>query len=751
MTSPTTGTADIETKPTRRGTAQPKVRRVSAWKPDVRWAHPLEAAMWCYSLALVVDYPLFGIPPWALVLVGPIGALIGVGRARRAWPEHEFGTALVQSMSGLAVTASFAAAAWLVYACWTSPLRAVGWLALALVLLGGWYWVLRTSAPRRAARVVEERERAQMERATATWKEIFEAARLPLRVVETRPTRAGYVVAVEPVDDRHTVTFEALESAIPALTAKAASLLAREGITLGAGAIRPERTEAAHVHLIHVCTRQVLRESIPFEPFEQAPATIRDPIDIGLYEDGSPVALTFGGAQGGVNGKIVGATGSGKSRCTNAMIGRLGECGDVLIGVVASNKLVPLVYPWIKPWLEGKTDRPAIDFVAGQDPNQVLLMMAAIYQIVCWRNAQLSDEDVHVPTPQAPAIVLFIEESGKMADRRETVTLHDGTVANFSKLLHMIMAEDRSSQVSLIPLNQTDLYGSLGEYGSEIARNTPLRICLKTLAPQDGMSVLPGLKASYTDTSKLQHNSMLVQPSIEDPRVMPAKAYNLGGAEIAPIAERNARWRPDLEPELVDVLGELWTGRWDAERLPELATAARRNGLEWPVGQPNTGGTGRGDMGGIDDTDRALWDMIDREKARDQQQATPSSWVPQQNSGDGEGGWPDAEKGVAELAAAANLPAITLPEPLHSVIKLLGDPQAPKDFISTRQLAILLDRVPADASDEELREAARKLGRELAAIDDEIRSEQRGRLQGFDVPKLKQVAARIAKNRGAGQ
>src|SRR5690606_23748604 len=114
-----------------------------------------------------------------------------------------------------------------------------------LVLLGGWYWVLRTSAPRVATQVLEEREQALIERSTATWNDILAAAGLRLQVIETRPTRAGYVIGVEPVDDSKPVSFATLESSLSDVTTKAAALLAREGVTVRAGDIRVEETDAA--------------------------------------------------------------------------------------------------------------------------------------------------------------------------------------------------------------------------------------------------------------------------------------------------------------------------------------------------------------------------------------------------------------------------------------------------------------------------------------------------------------------------
>lgn len=738
MTTPTPA-VDIE-KPTRRpatpaATAElPKPRRLASYVPDHRWAHPLEAALWALVLALVASVPAFHIPPWTMGAIGLVAATVGIGRARRCWRPEDYGEDIRSAMSMLAIVSGVFVGAWLIFAVATHPFTAVGLLALITVFCGGWYAHLRTIAKREAkaieiAREEAEaaREQAQLDEAVTAWNAILASVNQKLKVVEIRPTRAGYVLGVEPSEVGKAVSFASLTVALPDLTVKASAALASTGVTIRAGDIRLEETAAAHVHLIHVCTKHVLSEVIPFEPIAE-PTSAKDPADFALYEDGREVTVTVAGETGGTNGKVVGTMGSGKTTTTNSMIGRNGECVDLLIGVVANSKLVPLVYPWLKPWLEGKTAKPAIDFVAGQSPQQVLNMLAGLYLIVTSRNAKLSNNAVHVVTPAEPAIVLYVEEAGKMAPRRETVLLHTGQRVHFSQLIDMICSEDRAAMVSLFLLNQNDLYGSLGEYGAEIARNTPFRICLKTLAPQDGTSVLPGLNAAYSDTSKLRHHSMLVQPSIDEPRVMRAKSYSLVGTEqIYPIALRNAAWRPELEPDLAALLGDVWHDRWNADRLPELAAAARADGLEWPVtGKP------------VDPIEAELHNMIAQTMASDSPTADDPRKV-----GDIE--LPDPAVGVAELNAITNKPALTLPEPLQSVMKLLAEEPAPKDWISTQQLAILLERVAPDADVAERKAAAQKLGRELSTIDERIRAEPKDRMQGYDVPRLKKLAAEIAR------
>ncbi len=425
---------------------------------------------------------------------------------------------------------------------------------------------------------------------------------------------------------------------------------------------------------------------------------------------------------------------SGKSVLGRTYVGRAGETVDFLVGVIAVSKLVPFAYPWLRPWIEGRTDRPALDFVAGQNPSRALEALAMVWRYVCEINAtSLGNVDVHQPTSGRPGMVVFIEEAGKAATlRAEKVTTHDGRTVDFSELLKMICSESRSAQVKIVLINQAALYDSFGAFGAEIARNTPERICLRTLSFSDGPNTLPALSGNReVDTTKLRNHTALMQSGLDADRAMPFKAYNLTPGQVHDVAVRNAAHRPHLDADLTAVLGLAWSARWDADRLPELVGKARRDGYTWPGG-------GTVEVAVMDEIDRELQRMLDQE-----QPTTPPS-----EPGPGPAGMPDAEAGIAELReAAARMATPTLPEPLLSVMRILADPRAPKEFVSTRQLAILIDRVDPHAPEPELKEAARKLGRELAALDSQLRTEQRDRLMGYPVPLLRSVARRL----GGGQ
>ncbi|MGB6163389.1 MAG: hypothetical protein WBF75_12620 [Pseudonocardiaceae bacterium] len=85
------------------------------------------------------------------------------------------------------------------------------------------------------------------------------------------------------------------------------------------------------------------------------------------------------------------------------------------------------------------------------------------------------------------------------------------------------------------------------------------------------------------DTTKLRNHTLLVQPSADVPRVIPAKAYELDGVDqIASVAARNTATTPRLPAWLQAQLGGTYAGRWRPERLPELNEVIRAQGLSWP-------------------------------------------------------------------------------------------------------------------------------------------------------------------------
>lgn len=596
MSAPTQAdTPSPDTTPTEQSRLSPRrtVRadRPTVWMvlrgfdPDRRWFHPLIAACWLYVLAAIPVWT--GLPVWTLGAVGGIGAALAVVAASRATPTRVYGVGQRRNTLILTITAGAAATAWLMFAGGTRPtnLIALGALALGALVLGGAYALVKTHAPVRKAEVEQERiERAEaiaveqeqiaQERTRGEWEQILDDAKLTgLTVLDTKPTKAGFTLRLGNHPTKG-ITFAELRSA----TEKIANVAShRLGLRLSAEQIRPEETDTAAEFLLHVTTTDYFRDPIPY-PLDRPVGTIRKPIRPGIYQDGNDVEL----GMLGVHTVMVGGTGSGKTVFANNVLAECTHCLDNLAWIAASDKLIPLIYPWLFPWFSGMTRRPVIDRVAGEDPKRVLQMLADGYKVAKLRNKRLGPQSKFEPTPEDPAISIFLEEASDLLIDNSTVTIKtfDGKEMNGSQLVNAITRAARSAGVSLYLLTQYGLMDALGAHGSFAKRNITQRIAAKTYSTHDGQATLVGMSV---DTTKLRNHAVLIQPSTDAPRVIPAKAYALDGVDqIAPVAARNTANQPRLADWLIAELGAEYADRWNPDHLPELRDVMQAQGFAWP-------------------------------------------------------------------------------------------------------------------------------------------------------------------------
>ncbi|MEU4807435.1 hypothetical protein [Actinosynnema sp. NPDC023587] len=588
--------------------AVPSSERPTIWalmrgfNPDRRWFHPAQAAVWLYVLAAVPIWA--GLPAWTLAVVGVAGTALGVFAARRGYPVRLYGQAQRRNALILTVTAGVMATAWLVFAATVRPtnLIALGALVLGAVLFGGAYALIRTQAPvhraeveqqrvERQAEVVAVQEQVEQQRAFNEWEQILADAKLPgLTVREKIDTKAGFTLRLgnHPTEG---IRFSDLKEAREKIANTASHRL---GLRLSSEQIRPEETDSAAEFLLHVATTNYFATSIPY-PLDRPVGTIRKPIRPAIYQDGTDVEI----GMLGVHTVMVGGTGGGKSVFTNNVLADCTHCLDNLAWIAASDKLIPLIYPWLFPWFSGMTRRPVIDRVAGEDPKRVLRMLADGYKVAKLRNKRLGPQSKFEPTPQDPAISIFLEEASDLLIDNSTVTIKtfDGKEMNGSQLVNAITRAARSAGVSLYLITQYGLMDALGAHGSFAKRNITQRIAAKTYSAHDGQATLVGMNV---DTTKLKNHTILVQPSSDEPRVIPAKAYELDGVDqIAPIAARNTANQPRLPAWLQAELGQDYADRWNPKHLPELFEVMKAQGFDWPSLEFIN-------AGGVDDTFAAL-------------------------------------------------------------------------------------------------------------------------------------------------
>jgi len=568
--------------------------RISDWNPDRRWYHPYVAIMWLCALGGLPHWT--HLPPWAMAPVGLAGTISAVMSAKRHYDTYTYGDDQHQHAVRLTWAAGLMATAWLVFAGYTKPagfipvsLTALGLLIIGGVAFGSFYAHIRTKAPKakaeveqRRTEIIEQQAEVQAEKLAATLTEKFgpvlwRAGLTGASVRDYKDTRAGFTLLVED-DETKPFEIDGVRSVLGKLASGFARMYEPEGVQIAGHQVRVEETGSAHLFDLLVSTKNALRESIPY-PMDKPVMSIKQPVEIGVYEDFQPIALSLLG----VHGLGIGATGSGKTVVENNIAAGVLRCCDAELWIGGVKKLNPLVYPWLKPWFTGQTDRPALGYVAGTDPYEVLKMLADLYKFATLRNDDLGEESNFVPTPEDPAVFCLLEEASALLVEQADVKIKvfdSPKPMNGSALVAAITRMSRSAGVSLFMVTQEGLMEALGVYGSNAKRNITLRIVLKTTTDYDGQESLVGL--SHVRSTRLTDKTMLVQPSVEMPRAIPGKAYVLDGADlIYQVAYRNTAHRRGLPEKLTSQL-DYYADRWSRERLPGLVRIVEKNGFTWP-------------------------------------------------------------------------------------------------------------------------------------------------------------------------
>ncbi|HYQ69078.1 hypothetical protein [Actinophytocola sp.] len=568
------------------------------------WFHPVLAALWLLAMSLVTAAT--GLSPWWWLLVGPALTLLARTVVSMWVGANTHGEAHYDHARAFALGAGLTATAWLVYAGLTDKAgRALGLLALWTVLTGSVYAVLRYQAPRKAEEIrQEERERVeavqrheQYVELKELWEGWFEKMDLGgVEVEDVADTRAGYTLHLASGSDgsEKVPQFSQLNSALEGLALRASRYYKKRGITIAPDQVRAEETDTAHEWLLHVDTRQPLKASVPY-PGDMGAGSILNPVQIGVYQDASPLRVNLFG----VHSLMVGATGSGKSVCLNCVIAGVTRCPDLELWIGTTSKLMPIIWPWLAPWLSGETAKPVIERVAGENLDEVLLMLADLYKVAKLRNRRLGPlGSKHKPTRLDPAILCILDEATDVAENKtQKVRTFDGREWTTSALFKAICQMARSAGIGMFFLTQYGLIDALGDDGPKVMRNITCRIAGRTERAYDGQATLSGIK--HVDTTQLRDYKLLVQPNNEVPRVIPGKTYDLDSdrpEEIRPIAIAHTRYRGEGLPQwLQDELGGSYTERWLPFRQPTLVEACEFAGIPYPVPELRDGDDPTGD------------------------------------------------------------------------------------------------------------------------------------------------------------
>jgi len=303
--------------------------------------------------------------------------------------------------------------------------------------------------------------------------------------------------------------------------------------------------------------------------------TINNSLPLGVYEDGAVLAVPMQGRAS----KTVGLRGKGKSNLINVKLAGLTRCVDVVIWMI-DNKGGRTARPWLLPWLEGRTHRPVIDWVATTNV-EVARMLRAAEAVIDYRSNSGAGGDKIVPTARMPELMIICEEVALIFGQHDMTNLDNARRG--LKIVQLGRAEAVS--VDLVAQRGTVTMLGSGDLKSQLENTF-------------GLGVADANDARYTfgdtkiaaDLARLEHpGSMLVQAG-RDTRIVPAKAWWVEYGEIGGpggIAERNTYLGPDLDAGsagAADAAGGYYD-RWTRERSGHLVPKAQRP-TDWSSDEP---------------------------------------------------------------------------------------------------------------------------------------------------------------------
>ncbi|GAA1454213.1 hypothetical protein [Nocardiopsis tropica] len=238
------------------------------------------------------------------------------------------------------------------------------------------------------------------------------------------------------------------------ISSKRLELVSDANLTTGCG-IEVRAGGTAREVIIDITTVNVLAEDLPL-PGDFDKATFYDPIRFGITPDGQYAEVSLKWA----SGILIGQKRSGKSNQLVTLMSQILACDDVLIWGI-DFKGGGVFKPYLKPWLTGEVDRPAIDWVATDEQEAIRMLDMAIAgipaRVIGYDELMDSEDDDKVPSShQVPHILFITDETNNMPrsikDRLVAVS-NVGGGASVSTLVCALRAVDAGGNGLPIELN----------------------------------------------------------------------------------------------------------------------------------------------------------------------------------------------------------------------------------------------------------------------------------------------------------
>lgn len=522
-------------------------------------------------------------------LFGPINVLVGLyvpaSLAHTAnWPTAY--VALVAALAALGVTVTAAArhlprvaivytaasatlgAGWLTYTAATSPYTKPAFTAFlaGAALLGALYPAVRAIVRRHLAHTVTVPVLAPVASTPGGLEGAVLRAVPDATVLERASDEHGTMLTLRLPDHGRTTDRTLVEKLDQIATA--ADLPNGWTLQLEPGPTR--RTVR-----LRAVSALALTQDYPY-PITPAVTSINNPFPIGPFADGSPAVVLMRE----VAALVIGVRGAGKSNLLNVIIAQLTKTADAIVWVIDVGKAGKLARPWLRPWMDGRTARPVIDWVATTD-SEAHLMLQAFNDAIAYRAALVAqdteDGEKITPTCDLPAIILIIDESPSILGEESfqaSRTKREAGQATNAQLVQLAKSGvrlGRSEAADMILASQRITNDMIGD--GTLKSQFTLRFGLSAPDGADLGRVFPN-DGAHVDVRDLVAPGCLFVKRTAGERPRLAKTYRIEYKQIPTIAIAHTPQRPALDDGTDRALGNAYSARWSDARALHLRTGA---------------------------------------------------------------------------------------------------------------------------------------------------------------------------------
>jgi hypothetical protein len=456
---------------------------------------------------------------------------------------------------------------------WTVP--ALLWLIVPSLALTGWtllahaHWQYTNGAD--AVDLDEKRRREQL----AAWERALAGCGFDVRCVALRSSRQGWEVGIRLPASGHPTMRTLIVSADTIATA----------LRVPSGSVTFTEGRHAGEVTMHLDTADVMQGDVPF-PAVSGLLTVTRPIQLGITPAGRPASHLFR-----LPVLVTGVTGAGKSNLMNVIIAQLTRCTDVVVFGV-DLKGGRLFAPWIRPWVEGRCERPAVDWVA-TTRAEVEIMLQAVDRVITERGGSLSGGSKIRVSPAEPQLVIIADEIADVFAEMPKSEQGDGRPNSwFASLGARITRKGRSEAVQPIWGTQRGTVDFTGS--TAIKSQCPDRFSLGTSSEADARAVVEETQAARLLANARHAGTVLITTQAGGKHGTVMKAYRLDADDDADrlddLAETAGHTRPAPDDAARRVMGEAYDKRWHRSDLYNLLLARHEGIPESQLAQIEAGG-----------------------------------------------------------------------------------------------------------------------------------------------------------------